>query len=115
MRRCGCTLLSLLIFGASLAPIPAIASDPNVETKHHHHKFFHAAEWAGAGVVAGQFAGPYGSAAVGTAHFRHDLAHRRTFARGMVKIFAPIAALTWTGQIGLAGYEAFDHQPPKQP
>jgi len=71
----------------------------------------HAAGWAGAGAAAGQFAGPAGSAAVGAAKYRKDLAKNgHTRKRAIVKIGAPIAAGAIAGPAGTVGYEAYDHR-----
>jgi hypothetical protein len=56
-------------------------------------------------------AGPVGSAAVGAAKYRKDLAaggHRTT--RAAVKIGAPIAAGAVAGPAGTVGYEAVEHR-----
>jgi hypothetical protein len=111
MRRYGrlAFVVGLLIScGASSAWSTPATIDQDRSAKHQ--KIFHAAGWTGAGAVAGHFVGPAGSAAVGTARYRHELAHNRTRGHAMVKIGAPIAAFAWGGPIGLGGYEAFDHR-----
>lgn len=68
------------------------------------------AGWAGAGAAASHFAGPVGSAAVGSAQYRKDLkagGKRRT--KAVAKIGVPIAvgvAAGPPGSIAYAGYES---------
>ena len=67
--------------------------------------------WAGAGLAAGHFAGPAGSAAVGAAKYRKDLkagGTRRLKAAG--KIGAPIAAGAVAGPAGSAAVVGVEHR-----
>jgi hypothetical protein len=103
-----------------------------VVRRHHKKKesLKHKAGWAGAGVAAGHVAGPVGSAAVGSAHYRKDLAaggKRRT--KAVAKIGVPIAigvAAGPPGSVAYAGYESrhwikrhvfhkHSHREPEQP
>ena len=67
--------------------------------------------WAGAGLAAGQAAGPAGSAVVGAAKYRKDLkagGSRRT--KAVAKIGAPIAAGAVAGPAGTVGVEGVEHR-----
>jgi hypothetical protein len=92
---------------------PAIASIRN-EHHHVHHqrqKVIRAAGWAGAGLAAGRFAGPGGSATVGIVKHRKDLkagGHRRV--RAIRKIGVPIAVGVVAGPIGSGAYAAVEHR-----
>jgi hypothetical protein len=109
MKCIGCA--AALLFALTLAAPPASASTPHRTRHPKRHKIIHAAGWKGAGLAAGHFAGPAGSAAVGATKYRKDLkrgGHARR--RAMVKIGAPIAAGAVAGPAGAAGYEAYDHR-----
>jgi hypothetical protein len=86
----------------------------NRTVKHNHprrRKLLRKGGWAGAGLAAGQVAGPAGSAAVGAAKYRHDLeAGGRRRTKAVAKIGAPIAAGAIAGPAGTVGYEAVEHR-----
>jgi len=104
------TVCVLLILGGG--SIASAATPHRHIARHKSHKaLVHKAGWAGAGVAAGQIAGPAGGAAVGATHYRKDLkagGHRRT--RAAVKIGAPIAATAVAGPVGTVGYGAYEER-----
>jgi len=104
-------LLSLVFAGSSVTAAERVHRGRH---EHHHqlrHTLVHKGGWAGAGLAAGHFAGPAGSASVGAVKYRRDLKKNwHTRRRAMVKIGAPIAAGVAAGPAGVAGYEAYDHR-----
>jgi hypothetical protein len=113
--------LAIVVVAVHLLAAPISIASPTVKTETHRRtvknhpsrtkKLAKAGGWTGAGLAAGQAAGPVGSAAVGAAKYRKDLkagGKRRTKAVG--KIGAPIAAGAVAGPAGTAGVEAVEHR-----
>jgi hypothetical protein len=107
-------VFALLILAIS-ATVRLSAESPHphhtVKNDKHKHSIRHKAGWMGAGLAAGHFAGPAGSAGVGVAKYRRDLkasGHRRN--RALVKIGVPIAVGVAAGPAGSAGYAAYQHR-----
>jgi hypothetical protein len=69
------------------------------------------AGWMSAGLLAGHFIGPAGSAGVGAAKYREDLkaGGRRRFG-AIGKIGVPVAISVLAGPVGTAGYAGFQHR-----
>lgn len=113
--------LAGVVLAVHLLGVSVSTASPRAAT-HAHHRFVRhrpsrtkklarAGGWAGAGMAAGHFAGPAGSAAVGVAKYRKDLkagGKRRT--KAVAKIGAPIAAGAVAGPAGSAGVEAVEHR-----
>ena len=110
MMRVGPLVFAVLLI--SSATVGAAAPRPAYgHRRAHHHALAKKAGWAGAGLAAGEIAGPAGSAGVGAAKYRNDLkagGHKRT--RALVKIGAPIGAGLVAGPAGSGAYEVYDHR-----
>jgi hypothetical protein len=111
MRKWPALLILLMLGAPSVRATTHPPPHRHTSAHHHRHHLAHRVGWAGAGIAAGHFAGPAGSAAVGGAKYRHDLkAGGRRRTRAMVKIGAPIAAGAVAGPAGTVGYEAVEHR-----
>ena len=111
VRLFAAILLVLVVKLGYVSPAIASTRSEHQPGHHHRHKVIRAAGWAGAGLAAGRFAGPGGSATVGIVKHRKDLkagGHRRF--RAIRKIGVPIAVGVVAGPIGSAAYAAVEHR-----